>query len=201
MARRLVRRFDAALPRGRQLFCHGSAGNGSRAAGSCLLDNAGSFDSFAQLNDHLVASNFEYSAADTIPGNRVLRKLIPRSGLELFQAELQAPCLGICGQDHGADGLADFHDLARMFDPLLTREFRNMDEALNALLHLNKRAELRQARDFAFDYFSAGIAVPDRVPRISQDLAKPEAQSRTGRIDLQITASTRSPFFKTSLAR
>ena len=104
----------------------------------------------------LLPRNTRDTPGDAIADRHVLRKLVGGGRLELLHAQLQALGFGIDRQDDRANDLSDLHDFARILDALLAREFRNVDQAVDALFDFHECAELGESRDLAFDDF------PDR---------------------------------------
>src|SRR5207249_1934870 len=79
----------------------------------------------------------------------LVRQIVPGVGLDLFQAERNAPRRRIDAEHHRVDGVANVQDLRRMFDALAPRHLADVDEPLDARLELHERAVVGQADDLA----------------------------------------------------
>src|SRR5207244_928617 len=143
------------------------------------------FDTLAQLYRHLVPAYLQDAAADAIADRSLFRKLVCGGRLELLHAQFQALRFRFGRKDYSAYNLSDLHHFAWMLDSLLACEIGNMDQAVNALLYLHERAELRKPGDLAFDHFSVRVTILDGVPGIPENLSQPETQTRCSGVHLQ----------------
>src|SRR5262249_739203 len=97
-------------------------------------------------------------------------ELVPRVGLDLLQAERDAPRARIHAEHHRLDAVADVEDLRRMLHALAPRHFADVDQAFDAGLELDERAVVGQAHDLARQARAHRVALDDVRPRVVHQL-------------------------------
>ena len=115
----------------------------------------------------------------------LLGQLVPRVGLDLLEAERDAPRRRIDAEHHRVDRVADVEDLRRMLDALAPRHLGDVDEAFDARLELDERAVVGEADDLAAHARADRIALLHRRPRILHELLVAERDALGRRVVLE----------------
>src|SRR5205085_649301 len=107
-----------------------------------------------------------HNIADAMLGEERL----PYIGLELLDAEREAPVIGFNGQHHRLDLVTLLENLRRMLDALGPAHLADVDQALNTLFQLNESSVIGDA-DNASPHMSAdGITLRGIEPRVRREL-------------------------------
>src|SRR5882762_8009042 len=130
----------------------------------CLIRVLNDLDERAELGEvaHLPLD----ARADRV----LLGQLVPRVGLDLLEAERDAPRRGIDAEHHRVDGVADVENLRRVLDALAPRHLRDVDETFDTCLELDERAVVGEAHHLAAHARADRVAVLDGRPRILHEL-------------------------------
>src|SRR4030095_3451454 len=99
--------------------------------------------------------------------------------------EADALVLAVDVQDDHVDRVALLHDLRRMLDALGPAHVGDVDQAVDARLDLDERAEAREVPDFPVDAGSDRVLQREHDPRILLGLLHAERDLLLVRIDLE----------------
>ena len=120
-----------------------------------------------------------------VPDRIPARELVPRIGLDLLQAQRNAPRAGIDAEHHRFHLIALVEDLRRVLDALAPRHFGDVDEAFHARLELDERAVVREAHHLAGHADADRVPLDDVGPRIRHDLLVAERDALGARVVLE----------------
>ena len=95
---------------------------------------------------------------------------LPGVLLELLVAQAQATVLLVDVENDNVDGSVNLGELARVLDLLGPRQVADVDQALNALFHLNKDTEVGEVAHLGGVLAANGVLLLDGVPRIVGEL-------------------------------
>src|SRR5262245_11734742 len=114
-----------------------------------------------------------------------VEELIPGVRLEVFDRERKAAIFDVDRGDDRFDLMVLLERFRRVFDALGPGDVGDVDQAVDAVFYLDKRAEVGQVADAAFDPGSDAIAIRERLPRVRLDLLDAEADAPVVRIDFE----------------
>src|SRR5579872_4413744 len=143
------------------------------------------FDPFRQLHERAEVRHPGDLPLDGVADVVMLEELVPDVGLELLQAERQPLVLGVDIEDHRLDGVALLERFRRVLQPLAPGHVRDVDQAVDAVLDLDERAELGQVADLARDRRADRVLLGQLVPRIALDLLQAERNPARAGIDAE----------------
>ena len=109
----------------------------------------------------------------------------PRIFLGLLEAEADALVLAVDVQDHDVDRVALLHDFRRMLDALRPAHVGDVNQAIDARLDLDERAEAREVANLAVDARADRVLERQHHPRILLRLLHAERDLLLVRIDLE----------------
>ena len=111
--------------------------------------------------------------------------LEPRILLGLLEAEADALVLGVDVEDHDVDRVALLHHFRRMLHALGPAHVGDVNQAVDARLDLDERAEAREVADLAVDARADRVLERQHHPRILLRLLHAERDLLLVRIDLE----------------
>src|SRR6266536_208154 len=143
------------------------------------------FDVVAEVHDHTLVHQ-PHDAAAQLGTHRVrLADAQPRILLRLLQAERDALVLGVDVQDQHVDLVAFLHDLRGMLHPLGPRHVGDMNQAVDARLDFDERAERGEVADLAAEPRADGIFLRQRHPGVLLGLFHAERDLLLGLVHLE----------------
>src|SRR5688500_12455053 len=113
----------------------------------------------------------------------LVRKLLPRVWLEVFNGERQTTIVAVNTRDDGVNLLTFLQHLARMLDPTRPRNIRNVDQSVNSVFNLDEGAKIGQVADAAMDSRTDLITLVQRLPRDLLHLFHAETDTSCARVD------------------
>ena len=119
------------------------------------------------------------------PTGYLLGQVVPRVGLDLLEAERDAPRRRIDAEHHRVDRVADVEDLRRVLDALAPRHLGDVDQPFDARLELDEGAVVGQADDLAAHARADRVAVHHVRPRIGDELLVAERDALGRRVVLE----------------
>ena len=113
------------------------------------------------------------------------KEALPNIGLELLDAQREAPILRLDTENDSLHLFALLHDFRRMLDALGPAQVRDMYQPVDAVFDLDEGAKVSQVADAPFDHRSGRIALGQVLPGILQQLFHAQRNAAVGRIDAE----------------
>src|SRR6185437_4383327 len=164
------------------------AGRERRALGDLGIDLgvvAQALDAALELDEGAERGQPQHAAGQHLAQLAGGEEGFPGVGLELPDAERQAPVLDINAQDLGAHVVALLDQLARMLDALGPGEVADVHQPVNAVLDLDEGAEIGQVAHPPLDDAAGREALRQRLPGVGLGLAQRERHPPLARVHVQ----------------
>src|SRR5262245_60321677 len=143
------------------------------------------FDPLRELHERAEVRHPDDLPFDGVADVVLLEELVPDVGLELLEAQREALVLRVDVEHHRLDGVALLQGLRRVLQALAPRHVRDVDQAVDAVLDLDERAELGQVADLAGDRRADRVLLGQLVPRVALDLLEAERDPPRAGIDAE----------------
>src|SRR5688500_3665741 len=158
---------------------------GNRAHRRQLAHRNEALDVVADVDDHALVHQ-PHDLATQLRAHRVrLTDTEPRIFLRLLEAERDPLVVRVDVQDHDVDRIALLHDFRRMLHALRPAHVGDVNEAVDAGLDLDERAEAREVPDLAVDARAHRVLERQHHPRILLRLLHAERDLLLVRVDLE----------------
>src|SRR5690606_11061797 len=142
-----------------------------------LADVDQALDALFDLHEHAEVGDAGDRTGDLGAGRVAIGEAAPRVGLGLAQTERDPLLLGVQLEDHRLDGIALGEDLLGVADALGPAHLADVDEALEARLDLDERAERGEVGDRARDALPDGVVGEHVFPRVGRELLHGEVDA------------------------
>src|SRR5271156_5274656 len=131
---------------------------------------AQALDAFGNLHERAELRRPQNLAVDYIADAMLREEGIPDIRLELFDAQRQTAVLGLNAQNHGLDLFALLEPFRGMLHALGPAQIAYVNQAVDAVLDLDERTEIRQVAHAALDLCSGRVTSHQVLPRILLEL-------------------------------
>ena len=155
------------------------------------------FDTIGQFDERAEVGQTDDLAFDRV-ADVVGEELVPHVRGELLEAERQPLVLGVDVEHDRLDLVALLQDLGRVLHPLGPGHVGDVDEAVDALLDLDERAEIGEVADAADDLRADRILLGQLGQGFASTCLRPSEMRRADGSTPSTMASTLSPTFRTS---
>ena len=145
-----------------------------RFVGADLADVNQALDALVQLDECAEVHELGDGAFDLRADGELLRHIEPGVGQGLLEAERDAALLRLDGEDDGVDAVALLENVAGVANLLALGHLRDMNEAFDAGLNLDKCAEIGESGDGAGDALAGDEAVWRGLPGLGLELLEAE---------------------------
>src|SRR5712664_926383 len=142
-------------------------------------------DAFLHADEDAEVGDVAHLAADDRSDRVLLLEQRPRVRLGLLHAQADALGLAVHVQHHRLHLVADGHDLGRVLHALGPAHLADVDQALDARLHLDEGAVIGEADHLAAHARARRVLLRGVRPGILLDLLEAQADALGGRIELE----------------
>src|SRR5262245_46229418 len=142
-------------------------------------------DLFLDLDERAELGEVTNLALDSRTDGVLVRQVVPRVALDLFQTKRNASSRRIDSQHHRVDVVADIQNLRRVLDALAPRHLGNVNQPLDARLELDERSVIGEADHFAFNTGADWIPLHHVRPWIGNQLLVSQRHAFGGRVVLE----------------
>src|SRR3954467_2715297 len=127
-------------------------------------------DAFRELHERTKLREIDYWTLDRCAHRKLLSNVRPRISQSLLQSKRDTPLRCVHSENNDLHSLPWLHDVAGHAHLLGPRHLRYVDQALNAGLEFDERAELHYASYDRSHSLSCFVALRHRIPGIGQQL-------------------------------
>src|SRR5580658_2311667 len=131
------------------------------------------FDALGKLDERAEIGGAHNFALDDVV-HLMRREEIRPDVVDLFQAQRKAAIFGVHFQNFGLHRVALLEFLAGMLNALGPTDVADVDQALEAFIHFNERAEIGEAAHASADHRANRETLRSRLPWIGQSLLQAE---------------------------